>query len=83
MTDISADDQLIWDIQIGEKLTCVKSVVMEDDGTEAFTAGRTYVVDSIHPIAEPSFVRLTNNQGESHKMAGEHIRKWFNLMRLK
>lgn len=78
MSEITADDKLIWELSNGARLTCTKSVVMTDDQSEAFTAGQVYVVDSIHPIAEPAYVRLTNNQGESHKMAGEHIRQFFN-----
>lgn len=78
MDDITADDKLIWELSDGARLTCTKSVVMTDDQSEAFTAGQVYVVASIHPIAEPAYVRLTNNQGESHKMNGEHIRQFFN-----
>lgn len=77
MTDITTDDNLIWRLTDGTRLTCAKSVVMEHDQTEAFTVGQVYVVASVHPIAEPAFVRLTNNQGESHKMSGEHIRQFF------
>lgn len=77
MTTITADDKLIWDLPTGSRLTCAKSVVMTDDQAEAFTAGRMYVVESMHPIAEPAYVRLTNNQGASHKMTGEHIRQFF------
>ena len=77
MTEITALDRLIWNIPTGSRLLCIKSVVMEDDQVEAFTAGQPYVVVSMHPIAEPSYVRLTNNQGQTHKMAGEHIRQFF------
>lgn len=75
--EISADDKVIWGMPTGTRLTCVKSVVMTDDQIEAFTAGQVYLVESMHPIAEPAYVRLTNNQGESHKMAGEHIHQFF------
>lgn len=77
MVDVSADDKLIWALPAGSRLTCTKSVVMTDDQSEAFTAGREYVVDSMHPIAEPAYIRLRNNQGESHKMYAEHIRQFF------
>lgn len=79
MAEITADDKLIWALPTGSHLTCTKSVVMTDDQSEAFTAGQVYVVESMHPIAEPSYIRLTNNQGESHKMAGEHIRQFFKV----
>lgn len=78
MDEITALDRLVWSIPSGTLLTCIKSVVMEDDQAEAFTVGKSYAVASVHPIAEPSYVRLTNNQGESHKMTGEHIRQFFN-----
>lgn len=73
----SLDDELIWGLSSGTRLTCTQSVVMTDDQTEAFTAGQDYLVDSMHPIADPPIVRLTNNQGESHEMSGEHIRQFF------
>lgn len=78
MGGITAFDKLIWSIPTGTRLICIKSVIMEEDKVESFTAGRSYVVESMHPIAEPSYVRLTNNQGETHKMTGEHIRQFFN-----
>lgn len=73
---ITADDKLIWGTPSGTVLTCKKSV-MVDDQEIAFTEGKQYVVDSMHPIAEPAYVRLTDDQGDSHKMAGEHIREFF------
>jgi len=77
MTKITSDDKLIWDTPAGMTLTCVESVVMEDNQEVAFTKGREYSVQSMHPIAEPAYIRLTNDQGEPHKMAGEHIRRYF------
>lgn len=77
MTDITADDKMIWGLPTGTRLICTAPVVMDHDQTEAFTAGKVYVVESMHPIAVPAYVRLTNNQGESHKMCGEHIRQHF------
>lgn len=75
--DITDEDKLVWDTPTGAVLVCKKSVVMTDDQVEAFTAGKEYTVDSMHPIAEPAYIRLTNNQGESHMLNGEHIRQFF------
>lgn len=77
MTDITADDKLIWDCPTGTTLMCIKSVVMSDDQSVAFTAGQKYVVDSMHPIAEPAYIRLTNDRGEEHKMSGAHVGEYF------
>lgn len=77
MINISADDKLIWDCSTGTTLTCIKSVVMTDDQSVAFTAGQRYVVKSMHPIADPAHVRLTNDQGEEHKMSGAPVREYF------
>lgn len=76
MAEITADDKLVWDTPSGMELICTESVVM--DGEEiAFTAGKKYVVNSMHPIAVPAYVRLTNDQGETHSMSGEHLRRFF------
>lgn len=73
---ITPEDKLIWDTPTNTVLTCLESVVM--DGEEvAFTAGRKYAVKSMHPIAVPAYVRLTNDQGETHSMNGEHLRRFF------
>lgn len=79
MALISDDDKLIWNLPTGSRLACIQSVVMTDDQIVAFTAGRIYFVESMHPIADPAYVRLTNDQGEPHKMTGEHIRQFFSL----
>lgn len=75
--EITADDKLIWSLGTGRLLTATKDMVMEDDKDRAFTAGKTYRVKSMHPIAEPAYVVLVDDQGVDHKMAGEHIREFF------
>lgn len=77
MTTITADDQLVWDTPTGTVLLCVEAVVMTDDHEVAFTKGNRYVVKSMHPIAEPAYVRLINDHGQNHKMCGEHLRRFF------
>lgn len=75
---VTEADKLIWGIPSGTLLTCAKSVAMKDDGTIAFTAGKKYAVVSMHPIAEPAFVSLLDDQGVSHKMTGDHVAEYFN-----
>lgn len=78
MTDrISADDKLIWGLPTGWALTALKDLVMEDTQERAFTAGNFYRVKSMHPIAEPAFVVLVDDQGHDHKLHGSHIREFF------
>lgn len=74
---VSAEDKLIWSIPSGATLTCEKSLVMTDGGDIAFTAGKRYKVESMHPIAEPAFVMLVNDQGEPHKLAGGDVDEFF------
>lgn len=75
--EITADDKLIWSLGTGRLLTATKDLVMEDDKERAFTAGKAYRVKSMHPIADPAYVILVDDQGADHKMAGEHIREFF------
>ena len=75
--EITADDKLIWSLGTGRLLTATKDLVMEGSCELAFTAGKTYKVKSMHPIAEPSYVIMVDDQGADHKMYGEHIREFF------
>ncbi|WP_234265215.1 hypothetical protein [Hydrogenophaga sp. NFH-34] len=52
-------------------------MVMEDGGEITFTAGQIYKVESMHPIANPPFVRLKNDQGHIHILWAEHLRTYF------
>ena len=74
---ISTDDKLIWSLTTGMLLAATKDLVMEDNKERAFTSGKRYRVKSMHPIADPSYVILVDDQGEDHKMTGEHIREFF------
>lgn len=75
---VTAADKLIWGIPSGARLTCKKSLVMEGDGITAFTAGEIYTDVSMHPIAEPAFIRMVDDQGESHQLNGDHVAEYFN-----
>lgn len=75
--DVSANDRLVWDTHTGTLLVAKESVHMEDTGEKVFTAGTVYRVQSMHPIATPTFVILLNDQGQPHQMRGEHLRQWF------
>lgn len=75
--EISADDKLIWSLNTGTVLKAAKDLVMVDDGGRAFTAGMTYRVKSMHPIAEPAYVVVVDDQGHDHKLNGDHVREYF------
>lgn len=70
-------DKRIWDIPSGTLLTCAKSLVMECNGLVAFTVGKTYEVVSMHPIAEPAFIRMLNDHSESHRLDGADVAEYF------
>lgn len=76
-TSVTAADKRIWGIPSGTRLTCTKSLVMEDDGSVAFTTGNSYTVVSMHPIADPAYILLVDDQGESHKLNGDHVAEYF------
>ena len=73
----SADDELVWSIPSGSVLTCAHDLVMEGTGEIAYTAGRSYRVESMHPIADPPFVRTLDNQGHSHALRAADLRDYF------
>ena len=73
----SADDELVWGFASGSKLTATTDMLMEDSGDRAFTAGQSYRVDSMHPLAHPAFVRVKDDQGVSHKLHAEDLRTYF------
>ena len=73
----SADDELVWSIPSGSVLMCAQDLVMEGTGEVAYTAGRSYRVESMHPIADPPFVRTLDNQGHSHALRAADLRDYF------
>lgn len=75
----TADDRLIWSLSTGNELKCKKDLVMVDDGITAFRKGHTYVVASVHPICDPSRVKLIDEQLEDHYMYAENLREFFEV----
>ena len=73
----SADDELVWSIPSGSVLMCAQDFVMEGTGEVAYTAGRSYKVESMHPIADPPFVKTLDNQGQSHALRAGDLRDYF------
>ena len=76
MTD-EADNRLIWNLHTGRTITASRDLVMEGSGERAFTNGNTYLVESMHPIAEPPFVRVQNDQGDVHALTASDLRTYF------
>ncbi len=76
---IGADHRLVWDMTPGTRLRAIHHLHMEEDPDEprVFTAGEIYVVESMHPIANPPFVGIHNDFGEVHQMCATHLRAWF------
>lgn len=74
---VSDDDMLVWDTPSGTSLTCTKSVRMEGTDEVAFTEGIVYRVASMHPIADPAYVKLLDDQGQVHRMEGSDLREYF------
>lgn len=74
---IETDDELVWSFPAGSKLTCSRDLVMEGTDEVAFSAGRIYRVESMHPIADPPFVKTFDNQGEPHRLGADDLRQFF------
>ena len=76
--DVGIKKQLsIRDFPAGITVTCITKVVMTYDDSEAFTAGRDYVIASNHAGADPAHVRMINNQGKAHRMGLDHLCRHF------
>ncbi len=72
-----ADDQLVWSIPSGAVLSCCDDLVMEGSGEVAFSRGVSYRVVSMHPIADPPFVMLINDQRQRHRLQACDLRQYF------
>jgi hypothetical protein len=77
--NVTAADKRVWGTSSGMQLTCIKHLVMTDSGEQAFTEGKNYKVLSMHPIAVPAYVRVIDDQGDSHTLNGDHLREYFGL----
>lgn len=73
----SNDDKLIWGTPVGTLLLCLRDLVMDATNEVAFRAGHAYRVTSMHPIAEPPFVKLMDEQGQIHRLEAQDIREFF------
>lgn len=73
----NSDDQLVWSLHTGRKITASRDLLMEGSGERTFTNGKTYVIESMHPIVEPPFVRVRNDQGDIHALTAEDLRNYF------
>lgn len=71
------DDELVWGLTGGSRLRCVKDLVMEGSGEVAFKEGAVYSIDSMHPIHNPPFVRLMNDQHQTHRLEPDDLRTYF------
>lgn len=73
----NADDELVWSLTAGVKLKATRDLVMEDSGEVAFQGGKEYPVSSMHPLAHPPFVRVTDEQGQLHILQPDDLRSYF------
>lgn len=73
----SNNDTRIWALAAGSVLAATRDLIMEDGGERAYTSGQTYVVSSMHPVADPPFVVALDDQGLPHRLAGEDVAKYF------
>jgi hypothetical protein len=53
--------------------------MVTDSGDLCFTCGRVNLVDTMHPIADPPFVRVMNDQGHKHGLEVSDLRQFVGL----
>lgn len=77
MATANPDDELIWSLGSGSRITATKDLIMVDTDERAFTAGITYTVSTMHPIAEPAYVVVIDDQRQAHRLEAADIREFF------
>lgn len=77
LASVSDADKRVWDCSEGTRLRCIKNLVMDESREQAFTQGQSYSVVSMHALAKPAFVRVIDDQGESHILDGQNLREYF------
>ncbi|HEB56636.1 MAG TPA: hypothetical protein ENI98_10095 [Gammaproteobacteria bacterium] len=77
-----AGDRTIWDLPADSKIKPIRDLHEELDPTLPcwFTAGQEYVVESMHPIADPPFVKVRINDGGITRLNAEHIKADFEII---
>jgi len=46
LAEVSAADKLVWGCSTGTRLKCIKNLMMEESGEQAFSQGQNYRVES-------------------------------------
>ena len=72
-------DHIIWSLPTGSTITPLRDLHEGLDPAMPtwFTRGHIYVVESMHPIAEPPYVQVRTNDGIATKLFAEHISEHF------
>ncbi len=74
-----SDDHIIWDLKEGSKIRALRNL-HEELNPELpcwFTEGAEYPIESMHPIADPPFVKVKTNEGHTTKLYAKHIKADF------
>lgn len=73
------DDEIVYSLEPGMVLVAKKDLIMEDDGTRAFTTGVAYHVEDVHPLSDPPMIYTIDDDGHRHGLPGSRIREYFDL----
>lgn len=52
-------------------------MIMESNGDIAFEAGQLYRVSSMHPLADPPYIKVIDEQGCGHRLEANDVRNYF------
>ncbi|MET0106076.1 MAG: hypothetical protein ABW072_13180 [Sedimenticola sp.] len=76
---IDEDDRIIWDLRAGDKIKPLRDLHEElnPDLPLWFTADVEYTIESMHPIADPPFVKVKINDGSTTRLYAKHIKEDF------
>jgi len=78
-SNITKNEYVIFNLSTGSKIKALKDLHEDLDPSLPcwFTANECYVVESVHPVADPPFVKVKTNDGVLTKLNAEHIQADF------
>lgn len=73
MAEEFAKHHPIWALSAGDVLVANRCLHMEESGLRVFTAGKRYPVLSMHPLADPPFVKVRDDSGHENIIQADFL----------
>lgn len=66
----------IWALETGDVLIARRNLHMEGSGEQIFTEGKRYPVNSMHPLADPPFVKVRDDSGNENMIQPDFLKNF-------